>query len=117
VHELSIASAIVQNVLEFVRTQQAQKVLVVRLAIGELTCLEPEQLQFCYRAVTKETPIEDSTLEIDRLEATVSCPHCGYDGRPKYWDDVATLQCPLCGKTVEAIAGHECAIKAIQYVN
>jgi Zn finger protein HypA/HybF involved in hydrogenase expression len=29
---------------------------------------------------------------------------------------VITLQCPECGKAVEATQGKECAIKAIRYV-
>ena len=93
----------------------------MRLLVGELSCIEPEQLRFCYSAVTKETVIEDSTLEIERVEAEVSCPHCSYRGRPKFWEDtlsevvVATLQCPSCGKAAEAVQGHECTIRTIRY--
>ena len=120
-HELSIASAIVENVLEFVRAQRTGRVVEVRLLVGELLAVEAEQLRFCYTAVTKETVIEDSQLAIDRIEACVACGHCAYHGRPQYWDDgvvhIATLQCPACGQAAEATAGHECAIKAIRYVN
>jgi hydrogenase nickel incorporation protein HypA/HybF len=121
-HELSIASSIVESVLEFADTHQAKKVLAVRLAIGELTCVEAEQLRFCYTAVTKETAIEESELEIEQTPAVVRCPHCSYQGPPKYWDgalsaaSIPTLQCPECGKTAEAIEGHECSIRNIKYV-
>lgn len=92
------------------------------MQIGELTCVEPEQLKFSYMAITRETPLEDSTLEIEETEARVACAHCGYEGKPKYWDDaladtlIATLQCPNCGKATEATQGHECTIKTIRYV-
>jgi hydrogenase nickel incorporation protein HypA/HybF len=121
-HELSIASTLVENVLEFATTPPPKKILKVLLQIGELTCVEPEQLRFCYTAVTKETAIEDSTLEIEQVKAEVSCPHCGYAGAPKYWDDalsagpIATLQCPQCGKAVETTHGHDCTIRTIRYV-
>lgn len=121
-HELSIASSLVESVLGFVETHKPGKVLVVRMSVGELTCIEPEQLQFCYTAVTRDTPLEESTLEIDRVQAEVSCPHCSYSGRAKYWEDalaattLATLQCPVCGRTASAMSGHECAIKTIRYV-
>ena len=86
------------------------------MAIGELTCIEAEQLRFSYEAITKETAIENSTLKVERAEASVNCSHCGYEGRPKYWDNVATLQCPMCGQTTEALSGHECSIKGVKYV-
>ena len=120
-HELSIASAIVEHVLDFAESDPPKKILGVRLLIGELSCIEPEQLSFCYAAITKETAIENSTLEIERVEAEVSCPNCSYRGRPKFWEDalsdvvVATLQCPSCGKAAEAVQGHECTIRTIRY--
>ena len=121
-HELSIAASIVESVLEFVESHQVGSVLKVRLAIGELTCVQAEQLKFCYESVAKQTAIGDSTLEIEQVPARVECEHCGYGGPPKYWMDslndtpVATLQCPQCGKSAGAAQGHECAIKTIQYV-
>jgi hydrogenase nickel incorporation protein HypA/HybF len=121
-HELSIASNLVDSVLEFANSPPPKKVLKVMLQIGELTCVEPDQLAFCYTAMTKETAIEDSTLEIERVPAEVGCPHCGYAGPPKYWQDalaaapVATLQCPACGKAVETTHGHDCTIRTIRYV-
>ena len=86
------------------KSDPPRKILGVRLLVGELSCIEPEQLRFCYGAITKETAIENSALEIERVEAEVSCPNCSYRGRPKFWEDalsdvvVATLQCPSCGK-------------------
>ena len=122
-HELSIANSIVESVLAFAEGPPARKVVKVILQIGELTCVEPDQLSFCYMAITKETPIEDSELEIERVDAEVFCRHCGYEGRPKYWDDaladtrVATLECPKCAKATEAGQhGHECTIRTIRYV-
>jgi DNA-directed RNA polymerase subunit RPC12/RpoP len=61
--------------------------------------------------ITKERPLEGSTVKIDKTEALVECPHCSYRGRPKYWDDilagapVVIFQCPACGKTVEEMQG------------
>jgi hydrogenase nickel incorporation protein HypA/HybF len=121
-HELSIASTLVDSVLEFANSPPPKKVLKVLLQIGELTCIEPDQLSFCYTAVTQGTEIEDSTLEIERVPAEVACAHCGYAGPPKYWNEalsaapIATLQCPNCGNAVETTNGHDCTIRTIRYV-
>ena len=120
-HELSIAATIMEDVLGVVQARGISRVVRVRLAIGELTCVQPEQLKFCYESVTRETPLADSALDIETVPARVHCEHCGYAGPPKYWMDslsdapIATLQCPNCTKSTEADQGHECAIRSIQY--
>lgn len=120
-HELSIASGLVEKLLQFADENPEKKIVEVRLAVGELSHIEKEQLCFCYEAITAETPLEGSILEIERIDAVVNCPHCSYHGRPKYWDGalsgipVATLECPSCGKTTEPAEGQECAIKSIRF--
>ena len=120
-HELSVASAVVEKVLEFVSAHSVKKVLAVRLTIGELSHIEADQLRFCYGAITEQTPIQDSALEIETVEAVVQCERCPYRGRPKYWDDalsvgpIPTMQCPNCGAAVEIVEGNDCAIKSIRF--
>ena len=122
-HELSIASAVVDSVLEFVAERSIKRVIAIKLAIGELSHVEEEQLRFCYMAITQETPLRDSTLEIAKIPALVRCHHCDYSGQPKYWDDalsaapVPTLQCPNCGGAVEPVEGTDCAIKFVRFVS
>ena len=121
-HELSIASAVVDSVLEFLDAHEAKKVLTVRLAVGELSYIEADQLRFCYTAITQESAMENSTLEIESVAAVVECPRCSYRGRPKYWEDaisaapIPTLECPTCRGAVEPVEGNDCAIKTIQFV-
>jgi hydrogenase nickel incorporation protein HypA/HybF len=121
-HEFSIASKVVETVLAYAKAHGVKKVVEVRMTIGELTCVEADQLKFCFGAITKHTALEDSALEIDIADAAVRCRHCGYEGSPKYWEGaqsaafLPTLECPTCGQTAEPIAGHDCAIKSIKYV-
>jgi hydrogenase nickel incorporation protein HypA/HybF len=120
-HELSIASGMVEKLLQFADENPDKRIVEVRLAVGELSHIEEEQLRFCYEAITAETSLEGSKLEVEKIDAMVSCPHCSYRGRPKYWDGalsgipVATLECPQCGKAAEPIEGKECAIKSIRF--
>jgi hydrogenase nickel incorporation protein HypA/HybF len=119
-HELSIASSLVEKLLEFSAQNPDGAIIEVRLQIGELSHIDAEALSFCYEAITKETPIEGSSLVIERIPALVKCPYCSYRGRPKYWDDVLvaapviTMRCPKCGETVAADQGRECAIKSVR---
>lgn len=120
-HELSIASGLVEKLLEFTSANPDKEIVEVRLAVGEFSHIEEEQLRFCYTAVTTETPLEGSTLMIEKIAAMVQCPHCSYRGRPKYLegilseDLVASLQCPRCGKAAQPVEGGECAIKSIKF--
>ena len=122
-HELSIASAVVDSILEFAVERSIKRVIAVRLAVGELSHVEEEQLRFCYMAITQETPIRNSALEIERIPAVVRCHHCDYSGRPKYWEDalsaapVPTLQCPNCSSAVDPLEGIDCAIKSVRFVS
>jgi hydrogenase nickel incorporation protein HypA/HybF len=121
-HELSIASGVVEKLLDFSAQNPERAILEVRLEIGELSHIDSEQLRFCYESIAKETPLEGSILTIERVLALVICPHCTYRGRPDYWDDalasapIVTMRCPQCGSAVEADQGHECAIKSVRLI-
>jgi hydrogenase nickel incorporation protein HypA/HybF len=120
-HEFSIATGIVEAVAEFAEANPDKTVVRVRLQVGELTCVEADQLKFCYESIVQKTNLADSTLEIEITPAAIKCSHCHYEGKPHYWDDalttaIPTLQCPQCGFAAEATAGHECAIKTVQFL-
>lgn len=121
-HEFSIASGVVETVLAYAEAHGVKKIVEVRMLVGELTCVEPEQLKFCFSAITRDSALAGATLEIDIADAAVRCPHCGYAGPPKYWEGaqsaacLPTLECPTCGCAAEPTAGHDCAIKSIKYV-
>jgi hydrogenase nickel incorporation protein HypA/HybF len=121
-HELSIVSSLVESVLNFVETQPVKRVIAVRLAIGELTRVEAEQIRFCYDLVTEGTAIAESVLEIEQTKALIRCLDCEFHGPLNYWDGglsdagIPTLQCPRCGRAAEAVEGNDCTIQSIKYV-
>ncbi|MBA3962133.1 MAG: hydrogenase maturation nickel metallochaperone HypA [Chthoniobacterales bacterium] len=121
-HEFSIASGLVEKLLDFAEKNPDKKIVEIRVAIGEFTQIEEEQLSFCYESIITEMPIAGSRLTIEPILGQVACPHCSYSGLPKYWEGalsgppVATLECPACGKAAGIIAGEDCSIKSIRYV-
>lgn len=112
-----------ESVLEFAQAQGAGEVLKVRLRVGELACVEEEQLRFCFHSITRETVMEKAELEIEPCAAVVHCLHCNYEGPPKYWEGaiagtlVPTLQCPRCSRGADAVKGHEFEIKSVQFIH
>jgi hydrogenase nickel incorporation protein HypA/HybF len=120
-HEFSIASGLVEKLLDFAEKNPDKKIVEVRIAIGEFTQIEEEQLSFCYESIITEMPIAGSRLVIEPVLGKVACPNCSYAGPPKYWEGVltgapvATLQCPKCGKAAVATEGEECAIRSVRF--
>ncbi len=121
-HEFSIATQIVESVLEFAQAQGASSVVKVRMVVGQLMCVEPDQLKFCFESITHHSLLENAELEIETAKAFVNCPHCHYEGEPAYWEgalagvSTPTLACPKCGKAAEPTKGHECSIKSVQFL-
>ena len=112
-----------ESVLEIAKVQPTCEVIKVRLQLGDLIFIEAEQLRFCYRSMVRKTSLENSVLKIERVPPTVQCSHCQYVGDPKYWQhpfmsvSIPTLECPHCGKAVQAARGLECQIKSVQFFN
>jgi hydrogenase nickel incorporation protein HypA/HybF len=120
-HEFSIASGLVEKLLDFAEKNPDKKIVEVRVAIGEFTQIEEEQLRFCYQSIITGMPIAGSSLTIEPVLGKIRCPHCSYGGPPKYWDGalrgvpIATLECPACGKAAEVVEGAECTIRSLRY--
>ena len=83
-HEFSIASGLVEKLLAFTEQNPDKKMVEVRVAIGEFTQIEEEQLRFCYDSIITELPIAGSRLTLEPVLGKVACPHCSYTGSPKY---------------------------------
>jgi len=119
-HEFSMMSQIVQNVLAEAEKRKAKKVTEVHLVIGKLTFLGLEEVRFAYEALTKGTIMEGSKLIIEEQEGVVKCNHCGFEGNFQYENDpmyhvhAPTLKCPKCGNVVNIMAGNDCTIKSVK---
>ena len=64
-HEFSIASGLVEKLLDFAEKNPDKKIVEVRVAIGEFTLIEEEQLRFCYESIITEMPLAGSSLKIE----------------------------------------------------
>lgn len=119
-HELAMATQLVENVLEEAKKYDANKVAEVHLTIGKLTFLGVEQMRFSYDILTKDTIMKDSKLIITEQDGVIKCQSCGYKGKIPIEDDsayhvpVPTLRCPKCGEAAKIVEGKECTITSIR---
>ncbi len=119
-HEFSIASEIVRNVLDVAEKNSARKILSIRLDIGELSLINVEQVAHWVQALFKGTMAEGAEVKIKTIKAAVQCQSCGYKGRniPDSRDIVqhfAAFICPKCGSPgVKIEKGRECMLRKIQ---
>ena len=119
-HEFSMATQIVENVLEEAKRHDAKKVAEVHLVIGKMTFLGVDQVRFSYGILVKDTIMEDSKLIIKEQDGVIECPSCGFKGAvpieddPAYHVPVPSLRCPKCGEAAKIVEGKECTIASIR---
>ena len=121
-HEFSITSQIVEEVLNRAKENKAKKVKSVHMTIGGLTFLGIDQVRFSYEVLTKDTIMQDSKLFIKKTRGIMKCPQCNYKGNTKNENDPVyhlspfTYKCPKCGNKLEILRGNECTIRTIKMV-
>jgi hydrogenase nickel incorporation protein HypA/HybF len=110
-HEMSIAEGILQLLEETARKEQAQRVTVVVLEIGQLASVEVESLRFCFDAVVRDSVAAGARLEIIETPGQGWCLDCN--------QSVPLSEklsgCPLCGSfRVQVTGGTEMRVKELE---
>lgn len=120
-HELSMSQAIADLVLQESKKREAKKILLVELEIGQLSLLNPEQVEFWLRLAFEQTLASEAELKTEVIKPQVSCPACGYEGTLEAKDDplyhffVPVFKCPECGSGKITIkSGRECRVRRIE---
>lgn len=109
-HEMSLAEGIIELVEQTARRENAGRVSLVVLEIGQLSSVEPEALKFCFDAVTRGSIAEGAALQIEAVPGSGWCLPCG-ETVP-----MAELYgaCPKCGSfQVQPTGGTEMRVKEI----
>ncbi len=103
---MSFALTVLENVVRIAEEKRARTVTKIRLEIGELLLINPEQLEFCFRAISRETVAEDAELDISVVKAKVTCSNCGKEKPTPYG------LCE-CGGRMVVRGGKEIVLKSI----
>jgi hydrogenase nickel incorporation protein HypA/HybF len=102
VHELSLASAIVDTVE---RHAEGRPVRAISLRVGALRQVVPESLEFYVEIVGRDTVCEGARLELEVVPALLAC--CGVEWEPP------SFRCPRCGGGGKVVAGDEFMVESI----
>jgi hydrogenase nickel incorporation protein HypA/HybF len=103
VHELSLASAIVDTVE---RHAEGRPVRVINMTVGALRQVVPASLELYVEIVGRDTVCEGARLEVEVVPARLAC--CGGEWEPP------SFRCPRCGGGGEVVAGDEFMVESIQ---
>jgi len=111
-HELSIATSLIDIVVDTAEKNDAKKVTNVYVQIGRLAGVEDNALLFAYDAVKEEYGLlKDSRLVIENVAITGKCRKCGVTDT---YDDMF-FACSACGAfEVDLLTGEELKITEIE---
>ena len=110
-HELAITQSMLDLVLQEAEKAGAKEVGKINLAIGEMTGVVDEYVQFCFDFLSKGTIAEQAHLSFKMVPATARCRGCDKTFEFKEYD----WACPYCqGNSMEVIAGKELFVESIE---
>ena len=110
-HEQSIVESFLALVLENAEKAKAKKVLRIYLAIGELTGVIEEAVDFYFKFLRKGTIAEDASIFYTHMPAELRCRNCNTVYNPENLD----FHCPKCNEQqVEIIGGRELYIESLE---
>ncbi len=113
-HELSFAQSIVDIIHQSVPTDELRDVRIVRLKIGALSGVVADSLDFCFTAISAETPLARARLDIEQIPFAVLCNSC----QKTFVNDIGYVVCPECGGVeTTVVSGRELQLTEIELDN
>ncbi len=112
-HELNLATEIYRTCRAAIDARGRGRLDAVRVAVGELSAIEPELLVYAFEAVVSGGPDAGAKLEVEWHAARQVCPSCGQrlEHDPGAW----LRLCPSCGGVVRIEGGDEMDVVDLTY--
>ena len=103
-HELSIASSLMDLCLETALKNNAVSIKRIKIKVGKMSGVMPHFLQSAFEAVQKNTIAENAVLEIVEEEIEIQCKGCGQKTKMETYAFI----CPACGSPeLEILSGND----------
>ncbi len=112
-HEMALAQNILDVVLGVAKQHGAQRITRIFIRAGQLRGIIPEQLQFCFGFVAKDSIAEGAELVVTTVAIRARCNACGKEFSVREFRFI----CPDCENTkVETLQGLELLVEHIEVV-
>lgn len=113
-HELSIATELLRLCEKELEERPGDSLQAVRIAVGDLSSVEPELLRFAWQGLLEGGMHEGARLEIDWRPARQTCAGCGEiaERQPGSW----LRLCPTCGCPLRVEGGDELDLLGVDTV-
>ncbi len=109
-HELGIAGEILGIAVSEAERHGARKVTAVRLKVGVLRGVVPDNLAFLFGQLAAGTPAEGAVLEIEDEPVRICCPRCGTAESMSF-----VVECPRCqGEGVTLTGGDALSVLSLE---
>jgi hydrogenase nickel incorporation protein HypA/HybF len=92
-HEMGIASSILDGVAAEMRRRPECNPLKVGVRIGEMAGIDPDALRFAFEALTLDTDLQGLQLEVEYRAPRARCRDCTHEFEVRNFEMV----CPACG--------------------
>lgn len=110
-HELSIATSLVDMACETAGAMGGARVEALHLRLGPLAGVVKEALLFSFEVAAQGTAVEGARLEIETTAITALCPACGEE---RVLPSAQRRRCPVCDTpTPELRGGRELELRAL----
>ncbi len=114
-HEMGIAMNILDSCHAAVARHGGGRLEEVRIALGELSAIEPDLLRFAWEAVVANSPEACCRLEVEWRPARQRCPACGEEKTRSVGTWLRS--CPDCGQPLQIEGGDELDILHVSFVS
>jgi len=111
-HELSIATAILEQALEAVVPHDATRIDRIDVEVGRMRLVVPEALQTAFTAVSQGSIAQAAQLVITEVDIQAICRHCQTSFCP--CPEIGHYLCPQCQQAdVQIVTGHDMILTSI----
>lgn len=113
-HELSIATNVVDLASRHAAEHGGGAVRAVTLRIGRLSCVHEDALRYSFELVRDGTPLAAAELRVVTVPVRIWCPSCAAE---RELPGIQSFACPACGtRSADIRAGRELDLESIELV-
>jgi hydrogenase nickel incorporation protein HypA/HybF len=102
-HERSLVRALLRQVEGIAEQHAGDRVVSIRVRIGEFAGVEPDLLITAFDDLVQDTPLCGAALDLQRVPLTAVCDQCGHQFRVERFN----FQCDRCGSLRLSLRGGE----------